>query len=243
VETKSYQGSRAGCLRLTETVADRLERIVKPYATLDPEGAVYFPRGPKHVQEAKLGEADGLLSPEDREAVTAWWLAIRPGANTPNWDIACECLVGSRPGLILVEAKAHHDELDPKGKLERGNPQNDTHIRSAIKEASAALEANGALEGSFSGWKLSPDSHYQLCNRFAWGWKVASLGIPVILVYLGFLNVTDMPGCKVFRTAEEWTQAVHNHAQGIVPRDAWGTELNVNGTPLIPLIRSWPAAW
>ncbi len=236
METKSYQGSRAGCLRLTESVAERLEKIVKPYATIDPEGAVYFPKGPKHVQEAKLGEADELLSPENREAVTAWWLAIRPGANTPNWDIASTCIVESRPGLILVEAKAHHGELEPGGKHERGNPENDARIRTAIKEA------NGALEGSFSGWKLSADSHYQLCNRFAWAWKIASLGIPVVLVYLGFLNVTDMPGCNVFRTAEEWTEAIHNYADGIVPRAAWGKKLDINGTPLIPLIRSWPAA-
>jgi hypothetical protein len=144
-------------------------------------------------------------------------------------------MVGSRPGLILVEAKAHHDELDRAGKPESGNPKNDACIRTAIKEAS------DALEGSLSGWKLTADSHYQLCNRFAWGWKVASLGVPVILVYLGFLNVTDMPGRRVLKTGEEWVDAVYKHADGIVPRDAWGKELHINGTPLIPLIRSWPA--
>jgi hypothetical protein len=236
METDPYRGSRMGCLSLTESVAERLGKIVKPHAVVESEKAVYFPKGPKRPYEAKLGETEDLLSPENREAVTAWWLAIRPGANTPNWDIASKCAVDSRPGLILVEAKAHHGELERKGKPKDGNPTNDAHIRAAI------AEANGELNAIMPDWHLSADSHYQLCDRFAWGWKVASLGVSVVLVYLGFLNVTDMPGCRVFSTHEEWTEAVHQHADRIVPHDAWGEELKVNGTPLIPLIRSWPAA-
>ena len=221
---------------MTESIADRLRKIVKPYATVESEKAVYFPKGPEHPHEAKLGEAEGLLSPENREAVTAWWLEVRPGANTPNWDIASTCMVGSSPGLILVEAKAHHGELEPGGKPKGGNPENDAKIRDAI------AEANGKLNAIMPDWHLTADSHYQLCNRFAWGWKVASLGVPVVLVYLGFLNVTDMPGCRLLTTSEEWTHAMYKHAEGIVPREAWGKEFHINGTPLIPLIRSWPAA-
>lgn len=58
---------------------------------------------------------------------------------------------------------------------------------------------------------------------------------------MGFLNVQDMSKYRVFKTEQEWSSAMLQHAEGIVPRDAWGKELYVNGTPLIPLIKSWPA--
>lgn len=236
MDIESHRGSRAGCLALTESVADRLRRIVRPHATVESEGAVYFPKGLEHPHEAKLGETEGLLSRENRDALTTWWLAVKAGANTPNWDIASKCLVGSRPGLILVEAKAHCGELASSGKPKDGNPANDACIRAAI------AEANSKLNAVMPDWHLTADSHYQLCNRFAWAWKVASLGVPVVLVYLGFLNVTDMTGYRLFQTAQEWTEAIHKHSEGIVPPDAWDTELNINGTPLIPLIKWWPAS-
>jgi hypothetical protein len=144
-------------------------------------------------------------------------------------------MVGLRPGLILAEAKAHYGELGSGGGGAK-NSQNEARIRDAI------AEANEHLSRISPGWNLTADSHYQLCNRFAWGWKVASLGVPVVLVYLGFLNVEDMPGYRVFRTDQEWENAVLEHAEGVVPHGAWNKPLDINGTPLVPLIRSWPAA-
>ena len=203
------------------------------------EGGIYFPKGTNSPREARLGETKGLLTDEDRKVVSNWWLAVRQHgrwrANTPNWDIANTCTIDSRPGVILVEAKAHHGEFG-SGKNQIKNLDNQRSISAAI------ADANRAMSHISTEWNLVADSHYQLCNRFAWGWKVASLGLPVILVYLGFLNVTDMPGRLLLKTAEEWTDAVYLHAEGIVPRDAWDRALNVNGTPLIPLIRSLPAA-
>jgi hypothetical protein len=239
MEIDRDRGSWRQCRVFTEgfstEVVDRLAKLVALHAEVNARIS-YYPKGEAFPDEAKLGETLGLLpSNEDRKNVTDWWLAVTRGANTPNWDIASTCTVGSRPGLILVEAKAHTGELGSGGGGAK-NVQNEARIRDAIAEASQNLNRISP------GWNLTVGSHYQLCNRFAWAWRVASLGVPVILVYLGFLNVTDMPGYKVFRTTEEWTEAMHNHAEGIVPRDAWGKELNVNETPLIPLIKSWPAA-
>jgi hypothetical protein len=134
-----------------------------------------------------------------------------------------------------VEAKAHHGEFG-SGKNQIKDLDNQRSISTAI------ADANRAMRHISPEWNLAADSHYQLCNRFAWAWKAASLGVPVILVYLGFLNVTDMPGRILLKTAEDWKDAMYKHAEGIVPRDAWGKELDANGTPLIPLIRSWPAS-
>jgi hypothetical protein len=80
----------------------------------------------------------------------------------------------------------------------------------------------------------------QLANRFAWSWRLASLGIPVVLVvYLGFLNAEEMRDRgEPFANAGAWDRAVRAHANGIVPSNAWGLRLEVEGTPVIPLIRS-----
>jgi hypothetical protein len=41
-------------------------------------------------------------------------------------------------------------------------------------------------------WALSRDWCYQMSIRFAWAWKLAGLGKPVILIYLGFLAYDEM---------------------------------------------------
>jgi hypothetical protein len=206
-----------------------LGKLLKPFATFDPYDLVYFPRGPQSRDEAKLGETPCLLDAERRKAVTSWWLAVRARANTPNWDIAVRCLVLGKPGLILVEAKAHHNEFD-SGGFGATNPFNIESIRDAVGEA------NGWLNASSPGWNLSVDSHYQLSNRFAWSWKLASLGVPVILVWLGFLNAQEMK--NPFSSEEDWREAVLKYSTVVVPANAWERSIEVNGTPFLSLIRS-----
>lgn len=114
-----------------------------------------------------------------------------------------------------------------------GNERNRERIRAAVLDVHWALNAFG------SGWALSCDSCYQLANRFAWSWKLASLGIPVVLVYLGFLNAEEMRDRgEPFANAGAWGQALRAHAKGIVPGDAWEQHLDVESTLVISLIRS-----
>jgi hypothetical protein len=81
------------------------------------------------------------------------------------------------------------------------------------------------------------DSHYQLSNRFAWAWKVATLGVPVVLAYLGFLNAKEMG--QPFTSHEAWERCLLAYADGTVPRTVWNSgSIQVNDTPLVPLIRS-----
>jgi hypothetical protein len=141
--------------------------------------------------------------------------------------------VQGRSGLLLVEAKAHSNELHRDGKGKNDNIENDGQIRSAI--AGANLGLNAIQRGR----NLTVDSHYQLCNRFGWAWKLSSLGIPVILVYLGFLNASEMSDRgHPFDSEADWERAMYDHSAGIVPKEAWGKPIAVSGTPLIPLIRS-----
>lgn len=191
------------------------------------------------IAEAKLGESEEFLPKEQRNEITNWWLAVPEGANTPNWDIASTCTIGEKDGLLLVEAKAHKAELKSDGKTlankaSEDSKRNHKQITRAISEASAAL--NEAIPG----WKLSRDSHYQIGNRFAWAWKLASMGVPVVLVYLGFLAATEMEDLgEPFTDYARWSKVVLEHSEDIVPPQAWGREINLRSATITPLIRVW----
>ena len=236
-QRKELKGSRLRCLMLTSLphrqVAACLNELVQPHGVIDSDADVWMPGGFLEPDEAKLGEAERFLSEPDRERITDWWLAVKPHANTPNWDLASTCTVDGKEGLVLVEAKAHKSELSLAGKTDpttKNGKKNHKRIEAAIKEASAGLNTHSL------GWALSRDEHYQLCNRFAWSWKLASMGIPVVLVYLGFLNADEME--DPLSSAEAWCGAVRAYSSGIVPAGVWGSRVIVGSTPIYPIIRS-----
>lgn len=181
-----------------------------------------------------------------RRDLEDWWFAkdTRYG-RSPNFDIASSCIVKGARGLLLVEAKAYAEELT--GEVEgkklsssslNGSIQNHQRIGESIAEANDDLQRQTSLQ-----WSLSRDSHYQISNRFAWSWKLLQLGVPVILVYLGFLNANDM--CdemgktqQVLTDHQMWSNLVHDHSSNVVPKKAWNSKLVVHGQPFLPLIRS-----
>ena len=237
---REFRGSRLRCLMLSslsEThVARSLSELVWPHALVRPSD-IWRPRGFIDPKEAELCGTNEFLPPEICDEVINWWLAVRKRARTPVWDFAATCTVPGfdQRGVVLVEAKAHCLELSEGGKElgAKTNLKNHERIRSAI------CEANTGLNGFLAGWNLARDSHYQLSNRFAWAWKLAQLGVPVILVYLGFLNAVEMADLGTpFRDARHWNECLLDHAQGIVPEQAWETRLLIGEAPLVPLIRS-----
>jgi hypothetical protein len=66
--------------------------------------------------------------------------------------------------------------------------------------------------------------------------RLASLGVPVVLMYLGFLNSDEAP--RPIATNHQWKYAMHIYADPVVPSDAWDSQMIVNGTPFHPMIRS-----
>jgi hypothetical protein len=234
---RQRRGSRARCVLLTsgsdEEVAGRLSDLASPFATVDPRRDRWMPRGFADPAEAKLGEALSLLSSDRREAITCWWLAVREHANTPNWDIASTATINGTQGLVLVEAKAHEAEIKTDGKANKGRPENHARIEAACRDASAALNV------ILPGWALSVDRNYQLCNRFAWAWKLASLGVPVVLVYLGFLRTEEMRDQGLpLSDSDQWEHLVRGHSEGIVPATIWDAPIFVDGVPLHAKIHS-----
>lgn len=233
---RKQRGSCPRCLLLTEgpreQVARNLSMLAGSKVSVDAARHHWMPQGFGHYQEARIGRTAGFLTPDRQGALTRWWLVHRKNANLPNWDIASTATIAGSEGLLLFEAKAHANELHVSGKPP-GNADNHERIGEAI------AEANAGLNRILSGWALSRDSHYQLANRFAWAWKIASLGVPVALVYLGFLRAGEMGDQGLpFADRSAWEQCVRDHSSGVVPAAAWGSRLVVGQVALWPLIRS-----
>lgn len=209
-------------------------------ARIDRESHSWMPTKEKD-QEARLETNGRHLLPERGlgNQLTDWWLEHHNGANTPNWDFAASCTVRNKQGLVLVEAKAHEDELDwgPK-RLDRSassdSKDNHKRIGDAIEEARKAL--NRALSGTVA---ISRDCRYQLSNRVAYAWKLASLDVPVVLAYLGFLGDTYF-NADYLRDADHWQRVTGGYMQGVVPLSLPGTWTECGKSAFTLVIRSRP---
>ena len=207
-------GSKPRCHWLTHgahrQVASRLNALAEPWGSIS-AGDRWMPEGFCRVKEAQLDKAARLLSNRDRDDLRSWWLAAsRPSTLTPNWDIASTCTVGGRKGLLLVEAKAHAQELKIDDRVGAGS-SNRERIADCIGRANVSLANHTELE-----WALSHERRYQMANRFAWSWKLTQLGYPVILVYLGFLQAEEME--TPFNCHAEWEDLVKSHSRHCSPQ-------------------------
>jgi hypothetical protein len=233
---REFKGSRLRCLLLTSQtateVANFLTSLVAPHASVPPEGH-WAPRGFLEPDEAKLGETPGVLPEASRDALTRWRLAKPGRANTPNWDLVSTCRINDRPGLVLVEAKAHEREF-ADDRCGASNQENSQQIESAIGEATVAWNT------IIPGFALSANSHYQLSNRFAFVWKLAAMRTPVVLVYLGFLDAHEMKRDNrvLLDDHAQWRGCVLERSKDTIPQATWDKTFDVDGTPLTVLIRS-----
>ena len=240
------RGSRPRCVLLMdgdrEEVARRLTRLVGlPDVAISPDDK-WMPRGKplkredgswnkEPSNEVILSKPNHLVLPSIQQQLKTWWLQYPRGANAPNWDIASTCKIKGESGLLLVEAKAHGKELGEQDKSD--SRKNREQIGRAIAEANREFQSMTGGQ-----WCLSLDHHYQLSNRFAWSWKLASLGIPVVLLYLGFLNAQDM-ACDgpLFSCEAEWERTLKNYCQDVVDEACWGEWQHFARVPFIALIR------
>ena len=232
---KDWKGSRPRCIKLMdvmdgerEEVAVRLTKLVcldgvevspsdnwMPYGKPNKKEGGSWDKTP--AAEARLDKSNCLVYPELRDKLRDWWLCHR--GNTPNWDIASTCTIQGKRGLILIEAKAHETELTGATNCGSTNPENIERIRDAISQANRSLQAKTEND-----WHLSTRRHYQLSNRFAWSWKLASLGVPVVLVYLGFLNAQDMAcDSPTFKSKEDWKRVLKKYCEGKIDNACWET--------------------
>ena len=239
---KDDRGSRPRCVLLTdghaERVAERLTRVVGRPEVMISSRDSWQPRGTCDVREAQLNkrlEGGAVLLPDSlRRELGKWWLVKDTGrSGTPHWDIVSTCTISGQAGLLLVEAKAHSRELSRRDRC-GATPANRKQIESALEEANAGLSK---LTGG--SWRLSAEHHFQLANRIAWSWKLATFGVPVVLLYLGFLDATEMTDRgSPFRKGDDWRNTLLEHCHGVLDVACWERTLDVGGTPLLPLMRT-----
>jgi len=240
------RGSRKHVLDWTSRASFQrsLVELVRPVAVSVDAADLWMPRGHKEPKEARL-ESFGPRAYPNLEVwprLETWWLSHTAGANTPNWDVAAACRVNDTPGLILIEAKANVPELSAAGKplgqeASENSRQNHERIGAAIKEAS------DALGGPQRGVRLSRDHSYQLSNRIAFAWRLASWGIPVVLVYLGFTGDNQIADVgEPLKDDAHWLRLFSDHLAEIAPREWVNSRVDTQSAPFWLLARTLPVA-
>ena len=233
------KGSKPRCHWLTHgapgQVANRLNKLAEPWGFVSSDDH-WMPQGYDEIEEAQLHRAPKLLPLRNCKTLGEWWLEVQSNdSQTPNWDIASTCTVDGRKGMLLVEAKAHTQELKVRDPV-AGHLRNRTRIAKCIEETNAELADQTGLN-----WKLSHDHRYQMANRFAWSRKLADLGYPVILVYLGFLKAEEMRKGRnqtPFDSHDEWKSLVEAHSEPLFPAGVWDHQWIIHGQPFVPRICS-----
>jgi hypothetical protein len=239
-----FRGSRKHVLDWTsrpEFCAELLQ-LVQPVDARISAHSRWMPRGYDAPEEARLETFGPLFLPDSTawKTLRGWWLCHEEGANTPNWDIAVGCEIDGRPGIILVEAKANVPELSDAGKqivpkASENSRDNHVQIGHAISEACVALRRIN------DGTSIDRDSHYQLSNRVAFAWKLASLGIPTVLVYLGFYGDDGIADAgPPFKGAIHWREVFEEHSRAVVPTDLFERKLDIGAASTWFLVRSRP---
>lgn len=251
LSARAQRGSKPRCHRITqgprEVVASRLTSLISDWGTVS-ETDTWMPLGFEDTSEAQLEKHQLFKDKDIRKVLKEWWFAKpKVKSQSPNFDLASTCMIGNVQGLLLVEAKAHAPELAKEVKGKRLHPSASADsLRNHAKIGESIAEANEGLQNQTSlSWGLSRDTHYQISNRFAWSWKLLQLGVPIILVYLGFLNANEMDvsdgigkNMKVLPNHQTWSNLVYDHSSIVVPKEVWNSKHIIHGQPFIPLIKS-----
>lgn len=222
---RPLRGSRKHVLDWVEqpSFLQELEALVAPAPCRIAPDANYLPRSHAKPAEARLDVFGRQVMPDHPvwDELRRWWLRHPKGANTPNWDLAVTCDIAEKPGLLLVEAKANVPELSEAGKAparddgRRGPVSAQRSAENAEQILAAIDSARSALEPRLPGICISRDRHYQLSNRLAFAWKLASYGIPTILLYLGFTGDTGLRA--PLRDEAEWQAHFRSHLAAVCP--------------------------
>jgi hypothetical protein len=210
-----YRGSQKHVLDWIDLpgFAEELLKLVQPVRCVPTGETIWQPLGNRDPREPQLDQFGPRAFPGNPAwpNIMNWWLKHTRGAKTPNWDIALRADVEGRPGLILVEAKANAPELKSEGKALGQNPSD--HSRENHEQIGRAIAAaRAALDPRVPGISISRDTCYQLSNRLAFAWRLASLGIPTVLVYLGFVGAMGIADVGApFEDEGDWQRVVRAH--------------------------------
>jgi hypothetical protein len=232
----NWKGSRLRCLLLSDLQKDKLHAEL--FRLIDPglngaikvqfdESFLQYPKALSEPNEIQLDKAYLPITgyPDYQQTLRYWWL--KEYARTPVWDWVCTATIDNLPGLILIEAKAHKSELGEDDKCKAG-------LTNRPQIAKALHETNQLWDTSFN-----TEHHFQLSNRFAWGLQLAKMGIPVILIYLGSLQATEMLPNAILTSAEQWQKLMQEYSSEILSDKCnWDRQIDCGKACFYPIIRS-----
>lgn len=112
-------------------------------------------------------------------------------ARGPQWDTLAKTSLGK---VLLVEAKSHISELI--SSLQAENTESKTKIQKSLEATKLALNCHANVDWS--------QRFYQYTNRLAHLYLLRENNVPAYLVFVYFLNDTEMKGPS---TALEWKGA------------------------------------
>lgn len=212
------KGSKYAVIKLVES-GDFVTNINSLVKTTKAEISIYDNWMPKSLHLDKEAQLKDFLkynfSEQLSNDIVKWWL--HKNTTTPNWDLVSTCTIKGKRGLVLVEAKAHYDELKgDKGKSLDSEATSDSK-KNHDKIGEAISEANTYIKRTHPQINISRDNCYQLSNRVAHSYWLANQGIPVVLLYLGFLNCDDINynNRKLFKKDEDWQSCFKEHSQKV----------------------------
>jgi hypothetical protein len=202
---------------------------------------VYYPKGYANPEEMELRDFGPkyLADLIDWSIIRKWWPDYP--AKSPQWDLLTTCTIEGKKGIVLVEAKAHEAELKWEGKpLEEDASRESIHNHQQIGECIA--EACRGLNEKIPGINIQRDSHYQLANRVAFAWKLAQCGMPVVLLYLGFIGDSGISDVGVpFRDNDHWQRVMGAYMQGVLAQSFPDTRIEFESAGFMTmLVRSLP---
>jgi len=192
----------------------KLNQIFSSFGLIiDSDSDEWMPKGASNPREAELVYFIKNIDINLSKEIRSWWLSSSKKANTPNWDFVSTCKINNVKGLLLFEAKAHNNELSVHGKTLKKNSSIDSKANH-LKITNAINEANNHIKKEYGGINISIEKCYQLSNRIAYSWWLANHGIPVILVYVGFLNADDVADVgEPFKNPEDWNLTFREYSK------------------------------
>lgn len=210
------KGSQKALLKLIDSndFLKTINELIKETGAKITNEDVWKPKGMKNKSESRLNTfLRKFCNKSDLgKSILDWWVVHN--SVTPNWDFLSTCSIDGVKGLLLIETKAHKGELPKGGKDVKDKHESRVNHKQVFK---AIKLANDAINEQVEGVAISRDKYYQLSNRVAHAWWLADKGIPVVLLYLGFLNCKDMDNGKnkLFKTDQDWQTSFIEHAKQV----------------------------
>ncbi len=116
--SKRHQGSRGHLLDLLDRDGwrEELNQLISTAGAFIGPDSIHVPVDTASPAEWSLARFCKTHCTADMDAgrFDGWW--VKAGS-PPTWDLIATCAIDGRPGLLIVEAKAHEGEIHRDGKL------------------------------------------------------------------------------------------------------------------------------